>query len=44
MICMKKEDILIAREQKLGARDHWALLEHSPDPTLSDSEGISFKF
>ena len=26
----KKYDFLIAREQKLGARGHWALLEHSP--------------
>lgn len=24
-------DILGAWEQKLGARGHWALLEHSPD-------------
>ena len=24
-------DILGAREQKLGARGHWAPLEHSPD-------------
>ena len=25
----KKEDFLVTREQKLGARGHWALLEHS---------------
>ena len=31
MICMKKLDFLVAREQKLGPRDHRALLEHSPE-------------
>ena len=36
MICMKKKiDFLIAREQKLGARGHWALLEHSPVKTAN---------
>ena len=29
MISMKKKDFLVAREQKLGATDHRALLEHS---------------
>ena len=28
--CLKKYDFLVAQEQKLGARGHWALLEHSP--------------
>ena len=31
MICMKKKNFLIAREQKLGARGHWVPLEHSPE-------------
>ena len=25
------DDFLVAQGQKLGARGHWALLEHSPD-------------
>ena len=32
MICMKNIRFLVAREQKLGARGHWALLAHSPGP------------
>ena len=29
MILWKKEDFLVAQEQKLGTRGHGALLEHS---------------
>ena len=30
MICMKNLRFLVAQEQKLGARDHRAMLEHRP--------------
>ena len=30
MIWMKKVRFLVVQEQKFGARNHWALLEHSP--------------
>ena len=29
-LLFKKYDFLVAQEQKLGARGHWALLKHSP--------------
>ena len=36
MIEWKIWDFLVAREQKLGARGHRALLEHSPGSLFED--------
>jgi len=38
MILLKQCDFLVAQEQKLSARGHWALLAHSPE---SDQHEIS---